>query len=467
MTYEMRKWLRPGKVLRRVLHPLLLSLFLVVITSAIGPEFYSPAEWTERELSRTVAGMGFDLMEWETYSLRAKARAFWEQPAAGYTEETGAQLVRDYLARAQRISQVEQELEDLLAQAQPDAAPENMPDDAEVAALQQKVESLRTQQNAERAAVEQLIQQQVGSELVAAGFALTGRPFPPVLFGFIEPPKKMVVSPRDRIETVYAHMLDAEVSLATVEEVEQEIYRDENLSAYITNIGGLGAFPTMVVDRASLEWILSTVAHEWTHNYLSLFPLGLNYAKSSELTTLNETVAEIVGNEIGARTLRRYYPELAPPEPVPPLQEAPTESVSKEDAVIGDQVLTEEALTEPDEAADRAGEAPFDFGVEMRKTRLRVDELLAAGEVEEAEAYMEERRQRFAENGYPLRVLNQAYFAFHGSYGTSPASSSPIGPAMDRLRAAMPDLETFLHTVRWFTSEEELQQALAEWAQSD
>jgi DNA polymerase-3 subunit alpha len=42
--------------------------------------------------------------------------------------------------------------------------------------------------------------------------------------------------------------------------------KDDKLSAYITNIGGLGAFPTQVVEQASLSWVLSTVAHEWTHN---------------------------------------------------------------------------------------------------------------------------------------------------------------------------------------------------------
>jgi hypothetical protein len=201
---------------------------------------------------------------------------------------------------------------------------------------------------------------------------------------------------------------------------------------YITDIGGLGAFPTMVVDRASLGWVLSTVAHEWTHNYLVFFPLGWNYFASQDLTTMNETVAEIVGNEVGEQTLARYYPELVPPPP-----------------------------TEIEPISPEA--APFNFQTQMRLTRLEVDRLLAEGNIEGAEAYMEARRQRFVENGYPLRVLNQAYFAFHGSYGTSPASTSPIGPKMERLRELMPDLKTFLETVRGFTSVADLDQALADW----
>jgi hypothetical protein len=152
---------------------------------------------------------------------------------------------------------------------------------------------------------------------------------------------------------------------------------------------------------------------------------------------MNETVAEIVGNEIGDKALALYYPALAPPP---------------------------EPLTPPI-ALPVAPEPPtFEFQVEMRETRLEVDRLLAAGDVEGAERYMEDRRQFFVENGYPLRVLNQAYFAFHGSYGTSPASTSPIGPKLEALRARMPDIETFLTVTRSFTSVDDLDRALAEWS---
>ena len=54
--------------------------------------------------------------------------------------------------------------------------------------------------------------------------------------------------------------------------------------------------------------------------------------------------------------------------------------------------------------------------------------LLAQGKIEEAEAYMEERRRFLAANGHFIRKINQAFFAFHGSYATSPASISPGHP---------------------------------------
>ena len=104
----------------------------------------------------------------------------------------------------------------------------------------------------------------------------------------------------------------------------------------------------------------------------------------------------------------------------------------------------------------------FDFRKEMRHTREVVDLFLKYGRVEDAEEYMQIRRQLFEENGYHIRKLNQAYFAFHGSYGTGAAATSPIGPKLQRLRELSPDLRTFLETVRWFTSEADLDKALAQ-----
>jgi hypothetical protein len=377
--------------------------------------------------SLAVADQSWDLLGWEVGALSEKVMAAIQKPAQGVPEVVATELVKQYLERAERIGEIEEELVSH-ASLLPDEDT-RLIDNALLAELGE----LRTLQGEVRGQVQQVIERQVGSELDSEGFvALGDRVWPPVSFTFVEPPKKLIVSRRDRIETIYSQMLEADISLAEIEEAEAKIHQQDNAVGYITDIGGLGAFPTMVVDRASLRWVLSTVAHEWTHNYLVFHRLGWNYFASQDLTTMNETVAEIVGNEVGDQTLALYFPEMAPPTlPVAP-------------------------PTTPEQPT-------FIFQIEMQETRVEVDRLLADGDVAGAEAYMEERRQEFVENDYTLRELNQAYFAFHGSYGTSPASTSPIGPNMDRLRALMPDLKTFLETVRGFDSVEDLDLALAEW----
>jgi hypothetical protein len=210
-----------------------------------------------------------------------------------------------------------------------------------------------------------------------------------------------------------------------------------NVSSLIVDVGGIGVYPTMVLETSNLNFLIEVVAHEWIHNFLSLRPLGLNYFSSPELRTMNETAAAIAGREIGHIVVERFYPELLPPPPPP------------------------EEEIEP-------GEPPpppvFDFREEMRETRVTADRLLAEGDITGAEDYMEERRKVFWENGYRLRKLNQAFFAFHGAYADQPggpAGEDPVGEAVRKLFSESPSLASFLKRIAWMTSFEELLESTA------
>jgi hypothetical protein len=153
---------------------------------------------------------------------------------------------------------------------------------------------------------------------------------------------------------------------------------------------------------------------------------------------MNETAASIAGKEIGLELIRRYYPELAPPPPSPSSESS-----------------------QPDE--DNPPPPAFDYNAEMRMTRITVDKLLAEGEIEAAEKYMEERRRVFWENGYHIRKINQAFFAFYGAYADQPggaAGEDPVGAAVRELRAQSPSLAAFLNQISWMSSFEQLQAAV-------
>ena len=68
---------------------------------------------------------------------------------------------------------------------------------------------------------------------------------------------------------------------------------------------------------------------------------------------------------------------------------------------------------------------------------------------------MEERRKLFLENRYYIRKLNQAYFAFHGTYADSPASVSPINDELKRFRATLPTVGDFIREMAQFGSYQE------------
>lgn len=410
----------------------LLSLLIAagVVLSFAGGSAPTARQDRFRAIHEVVASRQFSLVDWEWRALGEKWDAWRTGTGQGLATGEERAVVFGYLEGIRRVRRAEEEVNRLVSVA---AA------ESQLAQARQELAHLRARQQGRRPLAEAVIQRQVGQILVEAGLGVAAAPVPPVNFTFTEPPQILIVSPRDEIRNVHARMLAPDIDSAEAGEKEAAIATRTDFSAYITRIGGLGAYPTMVVESTNIEWLVSTVAHEWVHNYLTLFPLGMRFGSSPELTTLNETVADIIGDEVGRRVLRHFYPEFAPPDepPAPPALES----------------LPELPAQEPQ---------GFDFNREMRVTRLRVDDLLAAGQVEEAEAYMEERRRVFVENGYHLRVLNQAYFAFHGSYATGGASSSPIGAQLQELqRVKTPeDIAGFLHTVRWFTSAADLERVL-------
>jgi hypothetical protein len=223
--------------------------------------------------------------------------------------------------------------------------------------------------------------------------------------------------------------------------LEDQVASALDISALVVPVGGIGSYPTMVMRTTALVWLSDTIAHEWIHNWLTLRPLGMNYGGTPELRTMNETTASIAGSEIAVFILERYYPELA--------AEYGLASIDLETGPI------------PPGGFPRPA---FDYWSEMHTTRVHVDELLAEGKVEEAEAYMEVRRQVFWDNGYHIRRLNQAFFAFHGAYADVPggiAGEDPVGPAVRALRTQSASLTDFLKKIASMSSFEELQKAVS------
>jgi hypothetical protein len=76
---------------------------------------------------------------------------------------------------------------------------------------------------------------------------------------------------------------------------------------------------------------------------------------------------------------------------------------------------------------------------------------------------MEARRQIFWENGFLIRKLNQAFFAFNGAYADVPggaAGEDPVGPAVRTLREQSASLKDFINTIGRMTSFKQLQESI-------
>lgn len=259
--------------------------------------------------------------------------------------------------------------------------------------------------------------------------------WPPVNIEFQEPPAVLVTSPRSAIRKESESLLRGDLPIERVRSIEDAAERDGKTSALVVEIGGIAMYPAIIPFDDDYHFIMQDIAHEWMHHYLYFAPLGRGYFDSAKLTTLNETVANMAGRELGDR-LFEEYPLAQPPSyvTIAPMAGA---------------------------AEGRADAAGVDFTKEMRDLRREVESLLADGKVDEAERAMEEKRQFLAANGYYIRRLNQAYFAFHGSYADTAGSIDPIGPKLDDLRRKSASLREFVSVVRGFTSEGDLDRVLA------
>ncbi len=414
-----------------------LALLLVALLLGLAAEGPPPASF-RTAINRLLVGEQFDFFGWEVEALVGKLAHSLVAPQRYMDESARHDFFLDYLELVLDIQRLEWEI--YRACTDPEV------DDPEAATveLRTSLAELRVAEDARQPLAEAILEEQTSCILVDEGFGVLSQEFPPVGAHFTPLPLMLIVSPRDHIERIFQLGLRHGLDTTRQEAIEDQIYTDLDVSPLVTGIGGLAAYPAMLLESSSLNWLADVTAHEWMHHHLTLRPLGWNYNASDETRTINETVASIVGREVGLQMVARYYPELLPPEPEPTPEE-----------------LEEAEETPPPELPT------FDFRVEMRETRIRVDELLTEGKIEQAEVYMEERRQEFVANGYYIRKLNQAYFAFHGSYADEPgaAGADPIGPAVRELRARSPDLHTFVARVARVTTLAELQALLEETGQ--
>jgi len=347
----------------------------------------------DNQLNTIVKPHLFNYVNWGIKALGHEFLQLFNSPPGNPQEET--ETVIEYFSIIQQIRDRQHELSRITAGVE-----KGNPD-----TLQQEIISLSDKKHGLQDSVEKILEKQVRQTLTEMSIynpAYDGTGlrfhFPPMNFKLEKPPYLLVLSPRERIESMQELTLLQDLALQEREAIEEQVDR-LGVSSLVVTLGGLAATcPTFVTNTASLAFTTDTIAEEWLHQYLAFTPLGLLYVLDAtgislnyEIATMNETAAGIISEEIGDMVINTYYPEYA-----------------------------------DDKQSETNGEE-FDFDAEMRQIRITVDNLLLKGEIEQAEQFMEEQRQFLLTQGYYIRKLNQAYFAFHGTYADEPTSVSPIG----------------------------------------
>ena len=272
--------------------------------------------------------------------------------------------------------------------------------------------------------VERALERAVSDAAAAAGLA-TPLPlfrsqaivWPPVDIELERAPRVLAISLRAEVRLTASVLLSPQLPRSEYGAIEAAIEAGGEWSAWVGGIGGVATYPALVIPRADWYDALRLVAHEWMHHYLIFHPLGQAYFASDELRTINETVADIVGDELAA--------------------------------IATGVERSERGAAEVDDAP------PHPAAAALRALRLEVDALLADGRVEQAEARMDAVRQELAADGVRYRRINQAFFAFRGGYADRPDAVSPYGPLLQALRERSKSLAAFVAAIRGINSVEE------------
>ena len=363
----------------------------------------------------------FNIYTWHLQNFPVRWPHTLQQRLAGNEPSTSPKAVAEYFQLVQDVRDIQSRLERVAVKIGAGLEREA----AELGLLQaaQKRDRLKD-------AVERGIEDLMSKMLIEQGFTsrvgFTDLLWPPVYFRLSDMPRVLVVSPRDRVQVLETHLLAPDMTLAEIEALERTI-DSRGLSSLVESIGGVATYPSMVPDTSDLPLVLEEASHEWTHQYLFFHPLGQAYWDNPEMTTVNETVADLTGRELGIVLHQRFFAgELA----------SPSQGAS------------------PGGTGGKMAALPpsFDFNATLRETRLTADKLLVEGKYDEAESYMEQQRAMLAENGYFIRKLNQAYFAFHGNYAERPGSVSPIGKYVRAIRKDSPGLQAFLRRAAGYTT---------------
>ena len=287
----------------------------------------------------------------------------------------------------------------------------------------------RRLENVAEAAIEGRVDAAVREQGLSFPLPLPGalKVWPPLDIELTASPHVLVISPRTEIRRQEQRVLQFDLGRDELLEIEREAEeRDASIAAFVAPTGGVAFYPAIVSDTNSYRGAVGTAAHEWVHHYLTFYPLGRAYFTDDDAQTINETVASLVGRELRDAVLERFG------DPTPPLAPAPASAPA------------------PD----------IDRAIVLRELRLEVDALLEQGKVEEAERRMEEVRLMLADHGISIRRINQAYFAWFGTYAARADAVDPLGDQLRELRERAGSLARFLELVRGVTTRAEVEALL-------
>ena len=210
----------------------------------------------EARINNALAGERFDFAGWELRAIWRKVTFDLVAPQRYLDRQQRRDFVLRFLALVGEVQRVDGEINRVYAD------PEVADPFTATIDLRNQREELRAEIRDRQPLAEAILQEQVASVLEDEGFGALGQELPPVEIHFTPLPQLLIISPRDRIERIYQLSLTHGLGTTQREEIEAHIDATYDVSSLVTGIGGLSAYPSMLLESSSINWVTEVTAHE-------------------------------------------------------------------------------------------------------------------------------------------------------------------------------------------------------------
>ena len=112
----------------------------------------------------------------------------------------------------------------------------------------EQINALEQRRWAMQADVEETMESEISSILTQEGFASRiGVIFPPVDVVYADSPTALIISPRNNISQLESTLLKTGLSNTVRDDLEEIIFREDDVSALVVNTGGVATYPLSLI----------------------------------------------------------------------------------------------------------------------------------------------------------------------------------------------------------------------------
>ena len=197
----------------------------------------------------------FDYVSWTLDAIGIKIGQHALDAADYLPKNDRSETVLECLGLIQQIKELKIKINDIYSD------PKINDPDSESTVFRLQIDELQQQKSKLLPLAEEIIQQQVSEIAVEYDLALGGQVIPPVLYHTTPPPDALIISPRNVIRQDNDISISPDISIDQMEALENQVDKTLNVSSLVVEIGGIGVYPSMVMEITDINSLVEVVSH--------------------------------------------------------------------------------------------------------------------------------------------------------------------------------------------------------------